>query len=162
MKNYRIITIVLAMMFSCSNNDELDNQSATVIDSIFEFLVVNSANENLFDTATVNHLDINDLKLYHVKNGEPILYYNGNLSAPNGCFIKNSDNEIVVCVSLNSDPDEEKPVTLVRWNDSRTDTLEATYNRTNGHQKQEVWLNGDKVWDISMIDEYYHQKLVFN
>ncbi len=52
-------------------------------------------------------------------------------------------------------------MTYINWNESRTDTLEATYNEINGYQKKEVWFNGEKVWGWNtMSDEYFCYKLV--
>lgn len=151
--------IILVMMISCSNNEYLD--VAIVVDRSFNFLVVNENDENLFDVATENNWDVNEIKLFYVKNGEPELYYTSRLGspAPYGYLLtehENSNNILVVF--MNHEPDLDTSITYLQWNEFRTDTLKATYNNTNGYQKKEVWFNGEKVWDGST--GYYCQKLV--
>jgi len=164
MKNYKVLMIILSMMFSfsCSNNENMDSPNATVVDVYFDFLVVNANDENLFDVTTENNWDVNEIKLFYIKDGEPVLYYESNLAAPNGYIALEQENVgTILRVYMNCDPDLDKSITYVQWNELRTDTLEATYNHANGYQKKEVWFNGEKVWDnITMRDEYYCQKLV--
>ncbi|MBE9467297.1 MAG: hypothetical protein IMY72_03125 [Bacteroidetes bacterium] len=160
MKNYKVFVIILAMMFSCSKNEDM-NFAAVAVDSYFDFLVVNENDENLFDVATENNWDVNEIKLFYVKNGEPELHYTSRLGspAPYGYLLtehRNLDN--ILRVFMNYEPDLDTSITYIKWNELRTDTLKATYNNTNGYQKKEVWFNGEKVWDD--ITEYYCQKLV--
>ena len=154
MKNF-IVLIAVVSLFACSKSDEMSpagfNENA-----FFEFSVFNSQNIDLLDPATPDHYKEEEIKLFYEVDGEMIEVYDPYMSAPRNFFIYNYENEYRIRVFLNHTDTSEKPITYIQWNDTDTDTIEATFKRNRYNiTVNQVWLNELEIWDSTMVDNQY-------
>lgn len=146
----------LFMLHSCdnSNPEEFSNNISTGI----EFSIFNSQNGDLLDPKNPNSLDVSNIKLFYVVNGEKQEVYNPNLTFPRNFKIFKHENEYRIRIFLNNTETTDKPITYIQWNSSDTDTIGANFDRTERSiLKNKVWLNGDQVWERgnNTIDAYF-------
>ena len=155
MKNL-LIVLVVTLFFACNKSNEMEEQYN--LDTSIEFSVYNSQNEDLLDTGNTNHLDVTNIKLFYLINGEKKEVNNPNYDNPRGFRIFKHENEYRIAVSLNNTETSEKPITYIQWNDNDIDTIEVAIKRTQKSILQdEIWLNGIHVWERgnNTIDPYF-------
>lgn len=156
MKNLMIILMVTTLL-ACddSNDSEKDNFN---LYAGLEFSVFNSENEDLLNPENANHLDVDNIRLFYVINGQQEEVYDPNLTYPRNFTIFEHENEYRIGVSLNTSETSDKPITYIQWNDQDTDTIEVVYKRTpNAIIQDTIWLNGEQVWELgdNTIDPYF-------
>lgn len=136
----------LFMLLSCDNSNP--EESSDIIDTGIEFSIFNSQNGDLLDPKNPNSLDVSNIKIFYVVNGEKQEVYNPNFTYPRNFRIFKHENEYRIGVSLNDTETTEKTITYIQWSSTDTDTIEATFDRTGGSiLKNKLWLNGDQVWE---------------
>ncbi|AYN06162.1 hypothetical protein [Flavobacterium sp. 140616W15] len=136
----------LFTLLSCDNSNT--EESSDNIDNAIEFSIFNSQNGDLLDSKNPNSLDISNIKLFYVVNGGKQEVYNQNLTYPRNFKVFKHENEYRIRVFLNNTETTDKPITYIQWNSSDTDTIEATFERTERSiLKNKVWLNGNQVWE---------------
>lgn len=143
MKNL-ILLLVFSILCSCSKTPKPFNK---VIDPSLFIYLKNSTGDNLLNTANYNS---DNFRIYNEINGLVIEVNNPMSDHPRGFSIINDVNPICMGLSLNTTETELFPITYIKWNDTDTDTLKASYVRTeNIIQCNGVWLNGVLVWDFN-------------
>ncbi|MDO5969950.1 hypothetical protein Q4Q35_09020 [Flavivirga aquimarina] len=155
MKNSLVI-LVVTLLFACGKSNEMEEQYN--LDVGLEFSVLNSQNEDILNPENPNHLDVANIKLLYVINGEKQEVYNPNLDNPRNFMIYKHENEYRIKITLNHSETSGKSITYIQWNDSDVDTIEVNINRTqNSILQDEIWLNGKQVWQRgdNTIDPYF-------
>lgn len=151
--------LILLAIFSCSKDNEPEEQyNGFNFDAGMEFSVYNSQNEDLLNPENQSHLDSANIKLFYVINGEKKEVYNPNLDSPRNFMIYKHENDYRIRVFLNHSETSYKPITYIQWNDSDTDTIEVSYQRTqNATLQNKIWLNGEQIWERgdNTIDPYF-------
>lgn len=151
-----ILILAATMLFACSKSNEIEEQQYN-LEVGLEFSVFNSQNEDLLNPENPNHLDVADIKLFYVINGEKQEVYDPNLDSPRNFRIFKHENEYRIGVSLNHET-SGKTMTYLQWNESDVDTIEATIKKTqNSLYSDEIWLNGIHIWERgdNTIDPYF-------
>ena len=150
-----VIIIAVFTLFGCNKSTEMTEQFN--YDNGIEFSVFDANNEDLLDTATANHYDVAEIKLFYVINGKTEEVYNQNMDYPRNYKIYKHENEYRIRVFMNHTETSEKPVTYIQWNNNDNDTIEVTYERTsNSVMKSKIWLNEKQIWDRSLDQEEYY------
>ncbi len=128
------------------------------LDASLEFSVFSLQREDLLNPENPNHLNTENLKLFYVINGENQEVYNPNMDNPKSFKIYEYENEYRIRIYLNHTETADKPITYIQWNDSDTDTIEVSYQRTqNAILQNNIWLNGEHVWErgSNTVDPYF-------
>jgi len=138
------LLFLLALTFGCkkSNSGDIDISAATNI-----LLLDAQGNNLLVSPAKIN---VENIQVYYVKDGQTLSAYNGLMDTPKGVkVIKNQNGQEVLRVYLNTN-EEEFPLTLIRFSESDTDTIKATFNRKNGSVLcSKIWHNEVLKWDVT-------------
>lgn len=143
-----ILLTLVTVIFSCSKSNEIDALYGYNIETSIELSILNSQNEDLLNSENPNHLDVKKIKLFNVINGKKQEVYDPDMDSPRNFFIFKHENEYRIRLFLNHTETSEKPITYIEWNDSDTDTIEVTYNRTKTSLLQnKIWLNGIQIWE---------------
>jgi len=154
MKNFMFL-IAAVSLFACSKSEEV-SPAGFNLNVLFEFSVFSSQNIDLLDPATPDHFREEGIKLFYEVDGEVIEVYDPNMGDPRNFYIYNHENEYRIMVFLNHADTSEKPVTYIQWNDTDTDTIEATFMRNrNNVVVNQVWLNELEIWDSTLVDNQY-------
>jgi len=156
MKRILILITVIILVYGCDKSEEQNNNNN--LDMGMEFSVFNSNNQDLLDTATVGHLRESEIKLLYVIDGKTQEVYNANYDNPKNFSVFKHENEYRIGIVMNYTETSDKPITYIKWNDADTDTIEATYIRTdNAVMKNKVWFNGSLIWDRTLNQEEYYK-----
>lgn len=141
--------LILLAIFSCSRDNEPEAPLYGFnFDAGMEFTIYNLQNEDLLNPENPNHLDVTNIKLFYVIDGEKQEVYNPNYDNPRNFRIYKHENEYRIGISLNHSETSNKPITYIQWNNKDTDTLEAVYDRPpNAIIKNKIWLNGEPIWE---------------
>lgn len=154
MKNF-VFLISVVSLFSCSKSDEM-SPAGSDLNVFFEFSVFNSQDNDLLDPTTPHHYKEEGIKLFYEVDGEIIEVYDPNMGAPRNFYIYKLETEYRIVVYLNYTETSEKPITYIQWNDTDTDTIEATFKRNRYYiGVSQVWLNELEIWDSTIVDNQY-------
>lgn len=150
-----MILIVAISLFACNKPNEMIKQDN--LDTVFEFSVFNSQNEDLLDTATTNHYDKSEIKLFYEIDGTLKEVYDPTMDYPRNFIIYKHENEYRIRVFLNYTATSDRPITYIQWNKYDNDTIKAFYERNNNSVlKRKIWLNGIEIWNWTTNgNEYY-------
>ena len=154
MKNI-LIGLTIIAFFACDKSNE--NVSESIVDTIIEFSVLNSQNEDLLNPGNPNYIDVEGIKIFYVIDGESQEVYDQEMTYTRKYLVFKHGNEYRIRVFLNESETSDKSITYLKWSDNDTDTIEATYKRTNGIVKEKIWLNGELIWERgdNTIDAYF-------
>ncbi|GAW90669.1 hypothetical protein FPS14_contig00083-0006 [Flavobacterium psychrophilum] len=102
---------------------------------------------------TINY-NSNNYRIYYKNGNEYIEQNNSNLDYPKNFFINSETNPISMKLFLNHLSTETNPITVVKWNDTESDTLKTffrrgTDNNTDYEICEKIWLNDALIWDIN-------------
>ncbi len=149
-----VLFLALIPLFACSKTDEAS--PGYDLNRFFEFLVFNSQDVDILDPATPDHYKEEDIKLFYEVDREIFEVYNSNMSSSGNFSIYKHENEYRIKVFLNDSNTSGKSITHIQWNNTDTDTIEATFERTDHYcVVSKVWLNELEIWDQSMVDHQY-------
>jgi len=149
-----------ALIFaSCTDDNEqfIINKHFN-IDAKLEFSVFNTQNEDLLNPENSNHLNTSKIKILYVINEEIQEVYDLNADNPRNFMIYKHESEYRIKIFLNHSETADKPITYIQWNDSDTDTIEVSYQRTQNSIPQNIiWLNGEQIWERgnNTVDPYF-------
>lgn len=152
-----IFLLTVVSFVSCSETVELMPPGHSRNTS-FEFSVYISQDVDLLDPSNPNHYEEEQIKLFYIVDETMIEVYNPNLDYPRNILIFHHEieDEYRIRVFLNDSDTSEKTITHVQWNNTDTDTIEATFKRSDRSlDVSKVWLNGLEIWDLTMGDNQY-------
>ncbi len=143
MKNYFLLLGLLA--FSCSDNNSNGGNDNSNFDRLLWVTLSDSEGNSLYNSSEYS---TENIRYYHLINNE-LQIPAGNVSGPTFTVI---DNFLRMKLFLNSDPNEEYPITVIEWNDTETDTIKAHFDRGEENNEDyelcdQVLVNDVLVWD---------------
>jgi hypothetical protein len=145
MKKTILFITAFLLLISCSNDKQC---SCSNIDIGVTIFLKDSQGVNLLNTANYNS---DDFKVYYEIDGQKIEVNNPLLDASRGFVINDWTNPISMGVALNDVIADIPTITYIEWNNSDTDTLITTYERTeNSVVWDRLWLNDELVWQPGM------------
>tara|TARA_B110000114_G_C15043745_1_gene378286 strand:- start:172 stop:657 length:486 start_codon:yes stop_codon:yes gene_type:complete len=147
----RLLFFLPAILFFSCNNDEKP-LSATNLDVVVSFYVLNDEGEDLLNPNNQNSIEITNLRIYELVNGEEIEVFNPNSDAPRGFSLISPDGKFDkyrLNLTLNILEDSNPTITLLKWSESDTDSFKAELDRGDNYIIcQKIWVNDIQVWDI--------------
>ncbi|EKT4502358.1 hypothetical protein [Flavobacterium psychrophilum] len=148
MKNFIFLSII-SIISSCTK-DNPEPTSRNLDNSVIIYLNSSEGN-NLLNTINYNS---NNYRIYYKNGNEYIEQNNSNLDYPKNFFINSETNPISMKLFLNHLSTETNPITVVKWNDTESDTLKTffrrgTDNNTDYEICEKIWLNDALIWDIN-------------
>lgn len=154
-----ILTVATFSFLACSKSDESDEMDEQFnIDAKLEFSVFNTQIEDLLNPENPNHLNTSNIKILYVINDEIQEVYDPNTDNPRNFMLYKHESEYRIKIFLNHSETADKPITYIQWNDSDTDTIEVSYQRTqNAILQNIIWLNGEQIWERgnNTVDPYF-------
>jgi hypothetical protein len=137
------LLLILILFFSCEKEQIIGG----FYDASVEIRVQNENGNNLLDPSTPGAIDPEEITLYWLQNGEPKKKFDSFLDYPK-YFRIIEEPEYIIEVQMNSDENEEFPVTYIRWNESDTDTIKCEFTRTTGTEYcSKLWCNNELMWE---------------
>lgn len=127
--------LVLSLFASCKKN-------STIIEAAVSMQVVNQQGVNLLNAPAV--YDKNNIEVYHVKNGVPELYVQPPYNAgPAFSLLKDAEGNQRIAVFLYFDRNERSSLTLVKFGNTKIDTIKANFRFDESSVFcEQVWFNG--------------------
>lgn len=152
MKNF-VYIIVASLLLSCSNEKDEPN-SFSIVSSIFVYLK-DSSGQNLMNTT---NYDINNIKVYYKVGNELILQsIADNNGTSNQYSFSTETNPISLKLNLNISENEEFPETVVKWNDTESDTFKVSVKRVPGLiAVEKIWINDVLVSEANIPNGLFY------
>ena len=149
MRNF--ILLLMISFFSCNSNDE-NQPSATNIDAVVRFYVLNNQGDDLLNPNNQNSIDTDNLKIYEIINGEEVEVNNPNMDAPKGFWISPPEGKFDkyrLSLTLNILEDSNTTITLLKWSESDLDSFKAELEKGEDYINcKKIWVKDIKVWDM--------------
>lgn len=144
MKNLAIFVAIL--FISCTSENE---KNSDVVRIGVEFNLLDNQGKDLLNPeAESNYNNAENIKIYHIINGEPILFNKPNLDLPNGFLIYNREDEDIYRLGVSSNIDGNTSTTLIEWNNIDTDTIRCDLNKYGSNVViTKVWYNNVLKYD---------------
>ena len=156
MRKLMIYIAVLSLSINLISCDE--NENATNLDYGFACCVLDQNGNDLLDPLTSRAIDTSQIKIYHIINGEPILYYNPMGDAPKGYGITEplmyaNIAGFVFHTAMDWRVDaNNRSITIIKWDESESDTITVLIEKTeNSAIGIKYWINGNE--DIDWINQ---------
>lgn len=145
----RLILAAVLLLCACSQDNPVP--SSYVVDNYVDIYLKNEQGDNLLNTSEFNS---NEFKIFYLLNGNAVEIYNPQMDAPRNFFIITETDPICMRLFLNDVASESFPITYIKWNETDTDTLKASFLRGENYVRcSGVWLNDELVWDQSTPSE---------
>ena len=147
----QLILLLMISFFSCSSNDE-NQPSATNIDAVVRFYVLNEQGDDLLNPNNQNSIETSNLKIYELINGKEVEVNNPNSDAPRGFWVSPPEGKFdkySLGLTLNILEDSNTTITLLKWSESDSDSFKAELKKGDNYIIcQKIWVNDIKVWDM--------------
>jgi hypothetical protein len=152
MKNLILFTIIF-LVTSCNNDKNEPN--GFNLDANVNINLRSNEGLDLLNTTKYNS---NNFKVYYKINNEFIEQNHSHLDYPRQFIIDTQRNPITMILFLNSSSIETYPITVIKWNETESDTLKTSFRRGSGNDGQfviceKIWLNNILVWEINNKNE---------
>ena len=151
-----VILIPLICIFSCSDEGP---GSAAVRSLVMDISVFN---EQGTDLLTTEYIDLEYIRLYHLINNEPELYYDVFRDSPHGYAVYQKNDSNIIAIGGHYDGKSKEQETIIQWSPEDSDTLKYSISRNSSGSVvliTEVWFNGESLWDDS-IDDLMHIEII--
>ena len=115
------------------------------LDVAFEITLQNESGENLLDPRTEGAINPEDVKLYYVEGGKAQEVYDETSDLPKSFM-----------VFQNPSKTEDRPLTLIQWNETDVDTIQSEYLKGDRYIIQDkIYYNGKLSWSTGDSFEPY-------
>ncbi len=133
-----LFLFVLFCLFSC----EESKTCCTIINNEINLSVQNQQGKNLLSSPAL--FTKNNIETYHVINGKAQVFSQPNLDAEKGfLLLKDGNGKEFVRVFPYYNKKEKTSLTLIKFSDTKTDTLECEFKFSGSSVLlQKVWYNG--------------------
>ncbi|MCG2419621.1 hypothetical protein K8089_11355 [Aequorivita sp. F47161] len=136
-----LIALSVFFLISCSRNDEPQGQ--IVIDLGVNFSIQSATGEDLLDPNNSNAFKKENIKTYHLINGEVKL-----VGADDMLFLGNN-GLYVFGTFVNYEGNDEFSITYIDWSETDRDTIKSQiYKTKNQIRAIKVWYNDTLMWDV--------------
>lgn len=145
MKHSIILIILLPLLFSCNK----EQSSGEFLSTRAAIYVQDSMGVDILEST----YDIDEIRIYHVKNNEMVEYYYPNLDTPRGVGILDVYGEKVLRIDLNT-ANILHSITYIKWNETEMDTIITNWKSTHdgyAYRVDTLWYNGKRM----LPDHFY-------
>jgi hypothetical protein len=157
MKNMNYLFLLFFILYGTSCSEENISEGYSISTAV-KISVVDQQGSDLLDPDNENNLKSENIKIFHMIDGELTEFSEGYLDYPKGFLIYNpydlGFNEQYLFCLLATDASASTgelesllPVTYIQWNETDMDTVKCQYYQTdNILECTKVWFNGVLVW----------------
>lgn len=119
-----------------------------------EILLADGEGEDLFNPESFFYYNKENIKIFYLIDGEEIEMNNERLNPSRNFFINFYDEKYRMQLYPNHDASEEFPVTIIKWNSSKTDLIKCGFDRkSNSIRCNKIWLNDQLVWELTASNQ---------
>jgi hypothetical protein len=158
MKKIFLIFAFTVLIMGCKENNKINE----IYDTSLVFSLIDQNKKDLLDIDHPNHILESDIELtYYMQSDFQNPQTNRKVKFAN----EKKENLFILHLELNETSNYERPITLVKWGDLRTDTLRASFGRSdNGIRIGTAWLNDKLIFDVSDrdLENGWYQVLKFD
>ncbi|MFC6858263.1 hypothetical protein [Zunongwangia atlantica] len=157
MKTKLLLGIVGAFLaIGCSQ--ERPGADTFNLDVAFEITVQNEKGENLLDPKTEGAINPEDIKLYYVEGGKAEEVYNETSDLPKSFMVFQTGGTYRMRILQNHVDTEDRPLTLIQWNETDVDTIQSEYLKGDRYIIQDkIYYNGELSWSTGDSFEPYFE-----
>lgn len=151
-------TIFLMCLFLISCDDSLDAPSGEYVDLGMKISILSSAGNDLLDPENPDHIEWENIKIFHLEGEELVEVYDPMMDAPRGFSVYKVDSNFLINVSGNIAADKIGE-TVIKWGEEDTDILTYEIVRKNNGgwvSISKVWFNGEEVWNEDNGNDLRH------
>jgi len=122
--SFFVVSLIVLVLTNCNKNNP------STLDVVVNFLVLNKSGKNLFDTTTVGHYNIADVRTFYIdENNKKVEFYYPNLNQPHGVGIEPKDDSIptfaVFTPWLGRSSSTQTTTNFIQWREGDVDTVLA-------------------------------------
>ncbi len=160
MKTILFILTSIIIMVSCEKNNNIGIITSTGM----RIFYMDNAGNDLLDTATINHYKFEDMRIFHLINGEKVAYYESNLDAPRGIRLLDSagtfrDTVMLSVIPYSGDGTESGEfltTTFLQLSETDTDTIRCIIDMQENLNLlcTKVWYNDVLKWEWGTRREF--------
>ena len=136
-----LFAIILMFLVSCNKDD--DNCGCTIISLDANISLKNAAGKDLLDPNNPDSYKKNNIKIYHLINGE---------QKPAGLddiIFQDSDSIYRYRTFVNYEGNDAFPITYIDWSETDRDTIiSEIYKTENQTRAIKIWFNNELMWDV--------------
>ena len=141
-----LILLTLTVFVSCKKSSSYSYTK----DIKIEILLSDDEGFDLFNPESYNYYNKDSIKIFYIINEMEVEINNPLLNPPRNFYVNYSQNRFRLQLFPNHDNSDEFPVTLIKFNNTVTDTIRCDFEREiNSITCTKVWYNDDLVWEAT-------------
>ena len=126
------------------------------LDVAFEITLQNEVGENLLDPRTEGAINPDEVKLYYVEGGKAREVYDETSDLPKSFMVFQTGDTYRMRIIQNPSKTEDRPLTLIQWNEKDVDTIQSEYLKGDRYIIQDkIYYNGELSWSTGDSFEPY-------
>lgn len=148
MKRINLLLLAFAIfgMLSCTTYSDPGPEVDIYANSFF---VVDQDGNDLLNPNNANHIDIDEIKIYNIINGEKTLYYKPLMNVKNGCRLwGRPERQVLVIEGVQRDNIHKTVTTHIEWSPGDVDILESSC------YSSDFTVNGSDTGIEKLSDEF--------
>ncbi|MEM0519314.1 hypothetical protein [Aequorivita flava] len=135
------LVLYMAILIGCSKKDDTGEQF--VFDLAVNLSIKNEAGDDMLDPNNPNSYKLNDIKTYHLIDGEEVWAIADNVIS------QNNEGAFIFTTFVNYEGNYEYPITYIDWDETDRDTIKAEIYRTERQIRViKIWYNEELKWDV--------------
>lgn len=136
----KTIYLLLALLLITGCDKQITSES---FDVGIDILIFDQYGNDLLDIKNPNFIDLSEVKIFYMINNQILEQYDPNLDCPSKICLFSEQGINSASLFPNPSEKEEFPITLIKWNNEKTDTVKCHFIRNNGNVTcDKVWYNG--------------------
>ena len=135
-----LFILIILLAIGCNKDDDC---GCTIISLDANISLKNTVGEDLLDPNSSNSYKKEDIRIYHLINGEQ------KRAGIDDVIYKDIDSIYRYRTFVNYEGNDEYPVTYIDWSETDRDTIKSEIYRTDNQTRAiKIWYNGELMWDV--------------
>ncbi|MBB6611034.1 hypothetical protein H7F15_08300 [Pontibacter sp. Tf4] len=144
MKYLTSLLFVFLLLTSCKSDDP----EKAIVDTKIEMSVKDASGADMLDPTNANGYNAEEIEIFYVVDGVKQKVNNTDMDHPKGFHIFKQGDTYRIRIFPNADFHSSFPVTIVKWNETNSDTIKCNIERTDNSQIcKQVWVNDELAWE---------------
>ena len=136
-----LFILIILLAIGCNKDDDC---GCTIISLDANISLKNTVGEDLLDPNSSNSYKKEDIRIYHLINGEQ------KRAGIDDVIYKDIDSIYRYRTFVNYEGNDEYPVTYIDWSETDRDTIKSEIYRTDNQTRAiKIWYNGELMWDVA-------------
>lgn len=145
-----LIALGLIIFISCKKTSDFSYTK----DIKIEILLSDNEGFDLFDPESYTYFNKDSIKIFYIINGVEVEINNTLLDPPRNFYVNYTRGRFRLQLFPNHDISEEFPITLIKFNQTATDTVRCSYERNSSSITcTKVWYNSNLAWEKNTADQ---------